>query len=349
MLDANAATKQSVKPSDVELHKTSVVHANPTPVKPQKAIERTEGAGLKITNWCRSHRPGLPWFATADSEGAASASAGLGSTTVVQGGRHGSLGAFVAHTEQAKMESIVMTTKQEGRLSKLDAAMQQTAEMMQNLMKAIATNDQQTKCSRGDVMKLGRRRIESSRRSKRLARYFRRRRRQRRSRRTAMRVWRPRLCPQLSLWLQTAQPSRLRKTHGRRRRAVVGVVAAGSDAGRGTGGPVSEDCDGLDDDGDDEQTVPSPSIAERTRSGIARRIAAIRLLANGGGSAGGPGATDTDAESGVSVNTELGWAEHIKQQYDVGDCSDARVAAVLGAIQRTESKLAQAGIDDMHF
>ena len=114
-------------------------------------------------------------------------------------------------------------------------------------------------------------------------------------------------------------------------------------------GPVAEDCDGLEDDGDNEHTVPSPSIEERTRSSIARRIAAIRLLVNGGGSVGDLGAAGTEAEREAAVGTELGWAEHIKQQYDVGDCSDARVAAVLGAIQQTESKLAQAKIGDMHF
>ena len=57
MLDANAATKESVDPNDEALHKTSVAHANPTPVKLKKAIERTEGAGLKITNWFRSRAP----------------------------------------------------------------------------------------------------------------------------------------------------------------------------------------------------------------------------------------------------------------------------------------------------
>ena len=120
-------------------------------------------------------------------------------------------------------------------------------------------------------------------------------------------------------------------------------------AGRGMRGPVAEDCDGLENDGNDEHTVPSPSIAERTRSSIARRIAAVRLLVNGGGSVGDLGAVDTDIEREAAVGTELGWAEYIKQQYDIGDCSDARVAAVLDAIQQTESKLAQAKIGDMHF
>ena len=106
---------------------------------------------------------------------------------------------------------------------------------------------------------------------------------------------------------------------------------------------------GLDDDNEDEHTVPSPSIAERTRSRIGRRTAAIRFFANGGGSAGGTDATDAGTVSDAAVGTELEWAEHIKQLYDVGDCSDARMAAVLGAIQHTESTMAQAKIYDMHF
>ena len=79
-------------------------------------------------------------------------------------------------------------------------------------------------------------------------------------------------------------------------------------AGRGMEGPVNEDCDGLGDDGDDEHTVPSPSIAERTRSGIARRIAAVRLLVIGGDSSDCLGAAETDAERDAAVGTELGWA-----------------------------------------
>ena len=79
---------------------------------------------------------------------------------------------------------------------------------------------------------------------------------------------------------------------------------------------MAEDCDGLEDDGDDEHTVPLPSIAERTRSSIARRIAAVRLLANGGGSVSDLDAADADVEREAAVDTELGWAEHIKQQYD---------------------------------
>ena len=83
---------------------------------------------------------------------------------------------------------------------------------------------------------------------------------------------------------------------------------------------MSADYDGLDDDGDDEQTVPSPSIiAELTRSSSARRIAAVRLLVSGRGSLGDLGAADTDAGREAVVGTELGWAEHIKQQYNIGD------------------------------
>ena len=81
--------------------------------------------------------------------------AGPSSTTVVQGGRHGSLCAFVAHTEQAKMESTVMITKQEGRLSKLDEAMVKSNKMMRNLVMAIGPNDQQTKVLTGRVGVIG--------------------------------------------------------------------------------------------------------------------------------------------------------------------------------------------------
>ena len=80
---------------------------------------------------------------------------------------------------------------------------------------------------------------------------------------------------------------------------------------------MSADYDGLDDDGDDEQTVPSPSIiAERTRSSCARRIAAVRLLVSGRGSLGDLGAAYTDVGREAVVGTELGWAEHIKEQYN---------------------------------
>ena len=258
-------------------------------------------------------------------------------------------GKFVTETVRLivlSKETAKMITEQAGQISKLDAAMQQNAEMMQQLIKITGANDQQTKGSQGGLIELGRRHSSLLRRSKRLAWCFRKRRRQRRSRRTAVGVRRPRL----RLRLQAAQLRRLRETHGRRRRAVVGVVAARSGAQAVKwGGAVSEDCGGLDDDDDGEHTVPSPSIAERTRSRIGRRIAAIRLFANGGGSAGGTDATDAGAESDAAVDAELGWAEHIKQQYDVGDCDDAQMAAVLDAIQHTESTMAQAKIDDMYF
>ena len=50
-----------------------------------------------------------------------------------------------------------MITEQEGRISNLDATMQQNAEMMQQLMQITGANDQQTKGSQGGLMKLGRR------------------------------------------------------------------------------------------------------------------------------------------------------------------------------------------------
>ena len=110
------------------------------------------------------------------------------------------------------------------------------------------------------------------------------------------------------------------------------------------GGTVSEDYDGLDDDDED---MP-PIIAARTRGSIARRVGATRLLFRGTGAPDGPGAVGTDARES-ELGAELAWPERIKLLYDVGDGSDERVAAVLGAIQHTEGELANTEIDDMHF
>ena len=115
--DANGQTKQKVDPSGVIMHRTSVAHANPTTVKLKKAIVRTDGAGLKITNWCRTNRPGLPWFSVTPAE--ATAPTEEGSNAVVKGGRHGSFGAFVAHTELAKKETTKTLEAQQGQITKL--------------------------------------------------------------------------------------------------------------------------------------------------------------------------------------------------------------------------------------
>ena len=50
VIGANTVTKQPVDPSEASPHKTAVSHPNPTPIKLKKTIERTEGAGIKITN-----------------------------------------------------------------------------------------------------------------------------------------------------------------------------------------------------------------------------------------------------------------------------------------------------------
>ena len=115
--------------------------------------------------------------------------------------------------------------------------------------------------------------------------------------------------------------------------------------GRGRGGTVSEDYDGLDDDDDDDMP---PIIASRTRGSIGRRIEAVRHMLRGSNAAEGPAAASADASAKVP-DAELPWAERIKQLYDVGDGSDARVAEVFDAIQRTEGELANAEIADMHF
>ena len=153
-LGANLATKLPVDPSEAAPHKTAVSHKNPTPIKLKKALERTEGAGIKITDWRRSHRPGLPWFAAAEA-GVASTPAGPSSTVVMSPGRYGSLDAFIAHTEAAKMESTAMTTKQSGQISKLEETMQKSAGMMQQLIQMTGANEQKTKALTEQVNKMG--------------------------------------------------------------------------------------------------------------------------------------------------------------------------------------------------
>ena len=151
-------TKLPVDPSEAAPHKTAVSHQDPTPIKLKKAIERTEGAGIKITDWCRSYRPGLPWFAAAEASGVASTPSGPSSTVVMPPGRYGSLGAFVAHPEAAKMESAVSTamiTKQPGQISKLDETMQKSAEMMQQLIQMAGANEQKTKALTEQANEMG--------------------------------------------------------------------------------------------------------------------------------------------------------------------------------------------------
>ena len=114
--------------------------------------------------------------------------------------------------------------------------------------------------------------------------------------------------------------------------------------GNNMGGTVSEDYGRLDED--DEQMLPT--IAARTRGGVARRIDRIRHMLRGPSAPDAPGAAvTTDRESTPAA--ELTWPEHIAQLYDVGDGSDERVAEVLDAINITEGDLNSATIPDMHF
>ena len=76
---------------------------------------------------------------------------GTGSTAVVQGGRHGSFGAFVAHTELAKKETTKTMEAHGGQLTKLDEAMAKSQEMLQTLMAAIGSNNKETKVLSGRV------------------------------------------------------------------------------------------------------------------------------------------------------------------------------------------------------
>ena len=213
--DANGQTKQKVDPSGVIMHRTPVAHANPTPVKLKKVIVRTDGAGLKITNWFRTNRPGLPWFSATPAEATASTVSmeEPGSTAVVPGGRHGTLGAFVAHTELAKKETTKTMEAHGGQITKLDEALAKSQEMLQTLMGAIGASNEKTQVLSGRVGQIDEKADRFMRRLRRLAC---------RSHLTRPRL---RLRQQLRLRLRAARPSQP-KTRGLRRRAAVGVAAA---------------------------------------------------------------------------------------------------------------------------
>ena len=333
--DANAQTKQKVDPNGAIMHRTSVAHANPTPVKLKKAIVRTDGAGLKITDWCRKDRAGLPWFSTASA--AAMAPEEPGSTAVVPGGRHGTFGAFVAHTELTKKATTKTMEAQGGQITKLDEAVTKSQEMLQALMGAMGANSQQTKALSGRVDGIDQKTdlIIAALEKAGVA--------------VSPDAAAPTSAPAATSAPSGGAPKPPAQNPWMSASSGGGRGGGGSKrkTGRGMGGPVCEDYDGMDDDDDDEYTVPL-SIAARTRGSIARRVEAVRLLISGAGSPDGLGAVGDDTRE-PAAGSEREWAEHIKQQYDIGDGSDARVAAVLDAIQRTEGELANAEIGDMHF
>ena len=340
--DANAQTKQKVDPNGVIMHRTSVAHANPTPVKLKKAIVRTDGAGLKITDWCRKDRAGLPWFSTASA--AAMAPEEPGSTAVVPGGRHGTFGAFVAHTELTKKETTKTMEAQGGQITKLDEAMAKSQEMLQTLMGALGANSQQTKALSGRVDGIDQKTDQIGAKTDRIIAAL-----EKAGVAVSPDAAAPTSAPAATSAPSGGAPKPPAQNPWMTASSGGGRGGGGSKRkpGRGMGGPVREDYEGMDDDDDDEHTVP-PSIAARTRGSIARRVEAVRLLISGAGSPDGLGAVGDDSRE-PAADTEHDWAEHIKQQYDIGDGSDARVAAVLDVIQRTEGELANAEIGDMHF
>ena len=333
--DANAQTKQKVDPNGAIMHRTSVAHANPTPVKLKKAIVRTDGAGLKITDWCRKDRAGLPWFSTASA--AAMAPEEPGSTAVVPGGRHGTFGAFVAHTELTKKATTKTMEAQGGQITKRDEAVTKSQEMLQALMGAMGGISQQTNALSGRVDGIDQKTdlIIAALEKAGVA--------------VSPDAAAPTSAPAATSAPSGGAPKPPAQNPWMSASSGGGRGGGGSKrkTGRGMGGPVCEDYDGMDDDDDDEYTVPL-SIAARTRGSIARRVEAVRLLISGAGSPDGLGAVGDDSRE-PAADTEHDWAEHIKQQYDIGDGSDARVAAVLDAIQQTEGELANAEIGDMHF
>ena len=339
--DANAMTKQTVDPSGVVMHRTSVAHANPTPVKLKKAIVRTDGAGLKITNWCKTNRPGLPWFSATPAEAAASTEE-AGSTAIVQGGRHGSLGAFVAHTELAKKQTTKTMEEHGGQITTLGEAVAKSQEMLQTLMLAMGSNSKETKELSGRVDGVEQNTGQISAKVDQIIATL---------GQAGMAVSPAAAAATRAPAATPTPPSGAPEpAQNPWMTAMSGGGRGGGGSkrtkpGRGRGGTVSEDYDGLDDDDDDDMP---PIIASRTRGSIGRRIEAVRHMLRGSNAAEGPAAASADASAKVP-DAELPWAERIKQLYDVGDGSDARVAEVFDAIQRTEGELANAEIADMHF
>ena len=338
--DANGQTKQKVDPSGVIMHRTSVAHANPTPVKLKKTIVRTDGAGLKITNWCRTNRPGLPWFSATPAETTAS-SEEPGSTAVVQGGRHGSFGAFVAHTELTKKETTKTMEAHGGQLTKLDEAVAKSQEMLQTLMAALGSNNKETKVLSGRVDGIEQKTDQIDEKADRIIAAL---------EKAGVAVPPDAAAPTTAPAATPAPPSGATKPPAQNpwMTAPSGGGRGGGGSkrkpGRGMGGTVSEDYGGLDDDDED---MP-PIIASRTRGSVARRVDAARLMFRGSGASDRPGSAGTDARESA-LGAELAWPERIKLLYDVGDGSDERVAEVLDAIQRTEGELANADIAEMYF
>ena len=314
---------------------------------------RTDGAGLKVTNWCRTNRPGLPWFSATPAEATAPTEE-PGSTAVVQGGRHGSFGAFVAHTELAKKATTKMMEAHEGQITKLNEerfdmkdAMKAMALANANMMAAITTKSDQTKVLTGRVDDIGQKTDQIGQKTDQIG--------QKTDRiiaaleKAGVAVSPDAAAPTTAPAATPAPPSGAPKPAQNPWMAATNSSGRGGGSkrkpGRGMGGTVSEDYDGLDDD--DDEDMP-PIIAARTRGSIARRVDAARLMLRGTGAPDGPEATGTDARESV-LGAELSWPERIKLLYDAGDGTDERVAEVLNTIQRIEGELANAEITDMHF
>ena len=158
-----------------------------------------------------------------------------------------------------------MMTKQEGQISKLDESVVKTNEavaksneMMQNMMLAIGANSQQVKVKEltGRVDDIGEKADRNREKTDRIIAAL---------EKAGMVLPPAAPAPATAPAAASAQNAWVTATSG------GGRGGSKKRPGRGMGGTVSEDYGGLDDDGDDEHTVPSPSIAERTRSSIARR------------------------------------------------------------------------------
>ena len=198
-------------------------------------------------------------------------------------GRYGLLGAIVAHTEAAKIESTAMITKQSGQISKLDGAMQKSAEMMQQLMQMTGANEQKTKVLAGQVNEIGAK--------------------------TDIIIEALKVAGVAFPQPPGSSTTQLTQSGGGATPAAAGAPASAPPAGNawltatggsgrgggskkrgadgriGVGAPVGEGFDGLDDD---SSSLPkSPTLRERLRSSMWRMAALARM-----------GASERDGEEG---------------------------------------------------
>ena len=140
VMDANAVANISIGPEGAAPHKSTPALVNPTPVKLKRAIERTEGAAVKITNWCRAHRPNLPWLAATGSTMPATAASLSNTELALPSGRNATIATYVAEFDKAKSETAVAIKSHTGRLTSVENINADNVNMMRMMMESQRTS-----------------------------------------------------------------------------------------------------------------------------------------------------------------------------------------------------------------